>query len=302
MANIDCVLDTSPMAQSIDTVSKHVAATTAAVAAMQTAVIATQKKTSDEICENVDRGFFNLIRSQVSSKKAKYFSEMNASFTLLMQYSRSLSALGNRMEADVARLQRQYYKVFHGLDKSLENRITELDREAMKIGRCRRTLFCDRAIRKIPDTVCSEEDSAGTNGLIQSARLKQRTSGALEAIQNNIQTTQSYKNHVAELMRNETVSAQTEVYLPLICAREESQITPDSVLDVVYFPDCLDTDTRGRMESKVNESLPQLMDAADNTVRSDAVRTAFQKLVAQAGLDERIGQTMMSLFDQGGTE
>ena len=73
MANIDCVLDTSPMAQSIDTVSKHVAATTAAVAAMQTAVIATQKKTSDEICENVDRGFFNLIRSQVSSKKAKYF-------------------------------------------------------------------------------------------------------------------------------------------------------------------------------------------------------------------------------------
>ena len=56
------------------------------------------------------------------------------------------------------------------------------------------------------------------------------------------------------------------------------------------------------MESKVNESLPQLMDAADNTVRNDAVRTAFQKLVAQAGLDERIGQTMMSLFDQGGTE
>lgn len=302
MANIDCVLDTAPMAQSIDTVSNHVVATTAAVAAMQTAIIATQKKTSDEICENVDRGFFNLIRSQVSSKKAKYFSDMNASFTLLMQYSKSLSALGNRMEEDVARLQRQYYKVFHGLDKALENRITELDRDAINIGRHRCALFSDRAVRNIPDVVFSEKDSAGTNGLIQSACLKQRTSGALSAIDNNNQTTESYKNHVATLMRKEVVDTQSEVYMPVICARTESQITAGSLLDVVYFPDCINTDKKVKMESKVNESLSQLMDATDNMLGNDAVKTAFQKLVADSGLNEQICETMMSLFNKGVTK
>jgi len=43
MANIDCVLDTNPMAEEINTVSNHIKGTTTAVVAMQTAVVLAKK-------------------------------------------------------------------------------------------------------------------------------------------------------------------------------------------------------------------------------------------------------------------
>ena len=43
MAEFDFVVDTTPMAETVSSVSNHVTATTAAVVAMQTAVIASEK-------------------------------------------------------------------------------------------------------------------------------------------------------------------------------------------------------------------------------------------------------------------
>ena len=47
MASIDCVIDTTPMAKEIATVSNHVNATTTAVVAMKTAVIAAGRSISE---------------------------------------------------------------------------------------------------------------------------------------------------------------------------------------------------------------------------------------------------------------
>lgn len=44
MAEFDFVVDTTPMAETVSSVSNHVTATTAAVVAMQTAVIASEKR------------------------------------------------------------------------------------------------------------------------------------------------------------------------------------------------------------------------------------------------------------------
>ena len=64
MAQFDFVVDTNPMAQSVDGVSMCVNATTAAVTTMQAAVIEENNRASKDICDNVDRGFYSLIRSQ----------------------------------------------------------------------------------------------------------------------------------------------------------------------------------------------------------------------------------------------
>ena len=56
MAHIDFVLDTKPMAQEINSISNHIKGTTAAVVAMQTAVVLAEQKAADQVCSNVNKG------------------------------------------------------------------------------------------------------------------------------------------------------------------------------------------------------------------------------------------------------
>ena len=65
---IDCLIDTTPMADEIRTVSNHIEGTTTAVVAMQTAVVLAEKQAAETVCRNVNRGFYTLMRSQISQK------------------------------------------------------------------------------------------------------------------------------------------------------------------------------------------------------------------------------------------
>ena len=60
MANFNFTVDTKPMADSIDGVAHHVDGTTAAVVAMQTAVVIAEQKGAEKICNNVNFGFILL--------------------------------------------------------------------------------------------------------------------------------------------------------------------------------------------------------------------------------------------------
>ena len=54
MANIDFVIDTEPMAQEMSSISNHIKGTTAALVAMQTAVVLAEQKQADLVCDNVN--------------------------------------------------------------------------------------------------------------------------------------------------------------------------------------------------------------------------------------------------------
>ena len=75
MSTFNYHIDTQPLAEEMGNVSKNVNLTTGAVVAMQAAVIAAEERASDLVCDNVNRGFYSLIRSQISQKLAKYKSE-----------------------------------------------------------------------------------------------------------------------------------------------------------------------------------------------------------------------------------
>lgn len=57
MATFDIVVDTSPMANSLDNVNSNVRNVTASVVAMESAVVVAQERASEHICQNVDNGF-----------------------------------------------------------------------------------------------------------------------------------------------------------------------------------------------------------------------------------------------------
>ena len=63
----DIHVSTQPMADKIDVVSNKVDMTTGAVAAMETAVIAQEKSSTEQICGKLDVGFFNVVISRIIS-------------------------------------------------------------------------------------------------------------------------------------------------------------------------------------------------------------------------------------------
>lgn len=298
MANIDCVLDTEPMASSMDTVSKHVGMTTTAVAAMQTAVIAAEKESSDKVCQNVNRGFYSLINSQLTSKKARYFTEMNARFSLLLQYSRSLQKAVKRLEEDVNRLQKQYYKIFHGIDRSLERRIAELDNASIELGKIRKTLITDQTVRNIGGTLITGKDGDGLTSLIVTANLKDKTGKAIDSITRNVKDNKNYKRDVDQLIDDKSTDKEKKICVPVLIAEEQSQVDRNASVTKVSAPDILDPRSNSLLQQKVMEG----KQSYQNNVHSDQVRSAFMNLLNQSGLDQKTSETIRNLYEKGVAE
>lgn len=121
-------VETTELAEKVSTVTRHVNLTTGAVVAMQSAVIQAEGEAAELVCENVNRGFYVLIRSQISQKIARLQSDVDAHLMQLMQYKGALHNIRLRMENDYHMIADRYKKLFNSLNGSLRQRVFELDK------------------------------------------------------------------------------------------------------------------------------------------------------------------------------
>ena len=130
---IPCSVDTAPMAAELQSVSNHVKGTTAAVVTMQTAVIAAENKGANKVCSNVNRGFFTLMRSQISQKIANKQSRVEALIMQLGQQKRQLLSIKTNMEREYGRIAERYLRIFTSINKELESRIRQIDQPVFEL-------------------------------------------------------------------------------------------------------------------------------------------------------------------------
>ena len=90
---------------------------------MQSAVISAEKKAADQVCANVNRGFYSLINSQISQKVAGLKSEVDSHIMNLNQQQKQLLAIRNRMERDYGMICSRYIKLFGAINKNLQQRV-----------------------------------------------------------------------------------------------------------------------------------------------------------------------------------
>ena len=105
MAQIDCVVDTHPMAREIDTVSTNINGTTAAVVGMKVAVVQAEEAAAEHVCDNVNKGFYTLIHSQISQKIANLKSEVDSHLMKLNQLKKQLPSVKGRKDRDYGMIQ-----------------------------------------------------------------------------------------------------------------------------------------------------------------------------------------------------
>lgn len=299
-ANFNFVVDTDPMANSVDGVSDHLTATTAAVVAMQTAVIAAEKKSADKVCKNVDRGFYSLMQSQLSMKLSECFTEAQAKIALLEEHKKNLIKTMERMEADFNRVKGQYRQIFKGLDKALSNRIAQLDQEAVGIAETRKKVILGMFERHIPETVVTSSEVDSREQEIVASRLKEKTSHSLDVLANKVGENLAYKSLMDSMLDKTTTETRQEEYVPVVYAYKQSNLVTDSFVLTLHFPEYLSENIKNSISLDIlNHDEVCSNDHKDDFERK-TISDEFQSLVASSSVSPRVAEQMLKLFQQGG--
>jgi len=297
MADFNFTVDTTPMAQSVDSAGKHIHGVNAAVIAMEAAVIATERASSKTICENVDKGFFMLVKSQISQKAVAAYTEMASKQVTMLQLAKSLDRVQQQMEGDYHSIARRYAEHFNSLNRSLETRVRELDRPAMQLAEIRKNMVFDRLK---DDSSILFSASTETLPLAQTAlagKLKQKTRDTLLTLSESINEDRSYSEKVDSiLVKHEDYSDGSDIrYLPAIFLATDSLLNPDDPIESVYTANAMENMTPLVSEiSRIQNALPWTSLDKDE---KDTVRREFLVLCERETNEERLAKEMLRMFD-----
>jgi hypothetical protein len=182
MATFNYTVDTYPMAEEIGSVSNHVKATATAVVAMQTAVVFAEAQAADHICNNVNKGFYTLIRSQISQKLAKLQSEVDSHLMQLTQQRKQLMSIKVRMERDYNMISSRYLKLFNGLNSNLRQRVYELDKPTIDFGVREMEKVANRTKYLTATVPITQLESLATSQKIVASNIKFRSFNVINSM------------------------------------------------------------------------------------------------------------------------
>lgn len=302
MAQLNFTVDTLPMAASVDGISERILGTTAAVTTMQAAVIETERRAAAEICSNVDRGFYSLMRSQISSKLAKHFTDMNVKLSLILEYAKSLAATQNRMEADYNRIRREYLKIFRSLDKALENRVLQLDNEAMQLAANRKKLIADHLLHEAANTAVSANEIGKTQRSAVSARIKNKTGRAISRVANRVGENLDYGAQMESILGKGIGKEVQKEYVPVIYSKEQSSVLPGATVTQTISPGNLDPAVKNSIEMNIASRINTEFTQSKTEFETQEIYREFSNMVASANLNQRVKETMMKLYARGERE
>lgn len=258
MAHIDCLVDTNPMAREIESVSRSVNTTTTAVVAMRAAVVSAEKEAADHVCQNVNRGFYTLIRSQISQKIAKLQSEVDSHLMQLNQQRKQLLAIKNRMERDYNMIAARYSKLFTGLNLNLKQRVFELDKQTVNFAVKDINRISNRT-KQLPATIPVVQTEALTaSQKILASNVKYRGLNVVNSMSAFLEDMAAQKRLTDGIMlRDKTSMAETKIAIPvLICECNYDSVSTNTSLALPE--ENLDRQTRNMIKNQVNSSVDNM--------------------------------------------
>ena len=295
MAQFNFTVDTEPMADSIDGVANHVDGTTAAVVAMQTAVIIAEEKGAERICNNVNYGFYSLIRSQISQKIATHKSKADAKIMELQQQTVSLAAIKSRMEKDYMMLARRYTNLFEGLNKSLRARIFELDKPSTSFVYKDVLPVANRTKRLTGTPSTTQMESIAGSQMISVSNTKYNAMQNISSMQDFIFNSEIQKSLIGSILTKESVSKPTEKFIPVIVSESEGLNVRQSQWQITQPQ--LKKNANAKVESFAYSSLSNMKWTDDDSNNTTRVKQEFGNFVNQSSISDRVKKQMLSFIE-----
>lgn len=292
----DIDVSTQPMADKMREVSHHVNATTTAVGVMETAVIAQEKSSTDQICGKLDVGFFNVVMSQIAQRVANESAKTQALAIELMQQQKAIKNLQNRMSGDYNMISARYAKLFGSLNQELKNRITELDKPLMQ--------YCTQNIKQLQNRIYGlvsgvpvlQSESLTAMQAIAAARLKHNAQDLIENVAEYVKHDKQQQDTTDRLWNE----GQQEVvyYVPMVFDEEDTEARK-GIISLKENP----TLRKHLDEVAYQQTVQNLNNAANslNWQQSDEtianVANNYMEMVEKSELPKRIKDLMTGMFN-----
>lgn len=297
MSDFNITVDTNPMARSLDNVNSNVRNVTASVVAMESAVVLAQREASKQICENVDTGFFLLMKSQFDQKIAAVSSKMLSQKQLMETFKKEIDKIMVIMQDDYERIKQRYFKHFNSLDKALETRIHELDKKAYEISRnYKMSQFKNGS--DVIKTICFSDDTQLLNVKEASANVKSRSAKSIAVMANDVVAQKEYSTSVKNILHEEQNAMRFDEYLPVLLSQEDSMLSQESKMKNIYSQE-------GSNFSKDSKYLNQIKERAEDFSWScvsddeyEKIKNSFEEKVSSQVSDQRLAKEMLRLFNQ----
>jgi hypothetical protein len=124
---VEIDVNTSPFDSSIENCNNHVNGLTASVGVMNAAQCAAIASNADKISKTIVDGFFQSVRTDLSTQKAELEQKVESKLLLLRQQAETLREKQKTMTVDYTRTSARYQKLFEDLNNELSIRIHEVD-------------------------------------------------------------------------------------------------------------------------------------------------------------------------------
>ncbi|MBP8945935.1 MAG: hypothetical protein KBG18_00240 [Bacteroidales bacterium] len=295
MATFNYTVDTKPMADEMRSVSRHVNATTDAVVAMQTAVIIAEEKAADHVCNNVNKGFYSLIRSQISQKMAKLQSEVDSHLMQLVQQKNALLSIKNRMQKDYNMIASRYIKLFNGLNSNLKQRVFELDKPTIDFAVKEVDKVSNRTKYLTATIPIAQLESLAASQKIVASNVKYRGLNVIKSMRSFLFEMNTQKKLTDQILINDGRYTETAtVYIPIViceCNRDKTGTGIEiSVSDVE-----LDNISKSAIKNTAFAELNQIEWQAKTSPNTE-VKSEFSKLVSSSSKSQRVKDMATKLF------
>ena len=293
----DINVSTQPMADMINIVSNKVDMTTGAVAAMETAVIAQEKSSTEQICGKLDVGFFNVVISQIAQKLANENAKARALAIELIQQQKALQSLQTRMTGDYNMIGSRYAKLFGSLNQELRNRISELDKPLMD--------YCSQQVKQLQNRIYGlvsgvpvlQSESLTATQAIAAAHIKRNAQSLISAAGEYIKHDKQQERTTQNLW-NSKIEEEKIYYVPMIIDEENTELR--SSASIVKENQALKAALGDVAYQKTIQTLGTILKSIDwksDDSQSVNIANQYAEMVDKTDLPKRLKDVMMKLFD-----
>ena len=299
MANFSFTVDTQELAQGLYSVTPHIDGTTGAVIAMQGAVIVAERNAAANICDNVNRGFFSLIRSQISQKMAICRSQVEARLLELRDLSLKLSSVKTTMQRDFQMIAARYTKLFHSLDLALLSRICELDKPLLDLVQKDLLRHQGRARGLQAAVPMHQMESVASSQFIAASATRERAQSAIGAMSRFVQESNRQDRLTASILDAESEATDAGSFLPFAMVELDSLQTRQHQWQYhMCTPPVAEVgrQLKNAIEHQIFSSLQRLEWRAPEAEDQERVAQYFLQLVEKIQPGEKVRQHMTRMI------
>lgn len=245
-------VDTDEFDHSIDKAAASTDGLTGAVTAMDFAQRREIERSGKRITEKLTDGFYGLINNDLTLQKANEKTVLQAKFALLVNLSKDMKQKHERMNDDLAKLQRHYAKIFDNLNDELKKRLNKIDKNAFYLAdHIKRDILVNPYVSSASKNMVSASETSHLNNLIILGRTSDGIHKVMSSIAQTIDMTRDFNASIASVLLPDAVNTVEKEYIPTIYYR-------DSDASRAYCPN-IDN------EEKIISTVQSRMDASEET-------------------------------------